>query len=213
MSTLNTDPSIRTNGSPIVDRRPRPADLLVNREHRPDNMRFIGDLQWQQRIERAVEKARRMTQKAWRLDITGDLQGGRLAVFTVRSSTHAMVWYVQHVHESGISCTCEAGSRYMPCWHAARVALRLCREYRPFLQTALPSSPYELFEEPELDSDDFTQRTLDIPSLIEWDVVPAICTACGAENEPGSVACSVCGVMEGESFADLEPIEEYEFSI
>lgn len=191
--------------------RPQPAALLVDRENRPSNLRPIGDLQWLQRIQRAVEKARRMTQKAWRLDVITEKHGELTPVFTVRSVSVDQVWYLQYVYESGISCTCEAGRRFTPCWHAARVALRLCREYRPFKETDLPSSPYELFDGDEWQPGDDVARTLDLPSLIEWQVLPSICTACGCEGEPGAVRCDVCGREADEPCPDYLDALEYNF--
>jgi len=94
-------------------------------------------MSFEERLRRAVVRGKYLPHKAWR--VTDWL-------YVVRSEKRPGVWYEVRVTPAGLSCGCEAGSFGNPCKHAARVWLRLLREYRPARLCDLPETPWDLWD-------------------------------------------------------------------
>ena len=111
----------------------------MSRERTPD---------FEQRLRRAQVRAAHCAHKAWKVDD---------GLYTVHSATQADAWYTVRLLSWGVlRCECEAGRRSLPCWHAARVWMRLVRERPSWRLYELPQTPWQLFDDEGMDRLDWT---------------------------------------------------------
>lgn len=158
----------------------------------------------EERVQRAIRKAQENSQKAWRLG--PDL-------YRVHSGSRRDMWHqVRVLSVLGglhLSCECEAGAAGQPCWHAAKVWLRLDREAQRAAFRGLPESDYELFEGDEVDGGDAVSQpsSPNRPSspsrrqrpLHSLDDMRVVCEQCGCILDGQATYCVHCDAAYSET--------------